>query len=139
MSRGWLHLTPAGGRAIHGEVVAAHGGVEGIRDETMLESAVAAPRASWGGDPLLTDGIEVAAAYLYYLCTNHPFVDGNKRTALAASLVFLEENGLIREAPFSTEETDAWEALVLEVAAGRIDRAQTTSRMRKLVRGRARS
>ena len=132
MSAEWKHLTPAAVMAIHAEVLAAHGGAEGIRDEGLLESAVAAPQATFGGDPLMADAVEIAAAYLFYLCRNHPFVDGNKRTALAACLVFLETNGLL---PLRKLPIDDWEALVLDIAASRLDRAQTTKRMAKLVRG----
>ena len=95
MSESLKHLTVEAVKAIHGEVLAAHGGAGGIRDETLLESAVAAPQASMMGQPLISDPLEIAAAYLFYICRNHPFLDGNKRTALAASLVFLEENGFL--------------------------------------------
>lgn len=73
--------------AIHEEVLVAHGGLHGLHDRAVLESAVAAPQASCGGEPLLKDAIEVPAAYLFYLCRNHPFVDGDRRTAPAAYLV----------------------------------------------------
>ena len=124
------HLSVSAVRAIHVEVLAAHGGGEGLRDAGMLESAVAAPQASWGGAPIMTDPIEIAAAYLFYLCRNHPFVDGNKRTALAACLVFLDQNGLL---PAQTLPVDAWETLVLDIAASRLDRDATTARLRALV------
>lgn len=126
-----IHLTVAAVRAIHEQVLAAHGGGAGIRDEALLESAVAAPQATFGGEPIMADLIEVGAAYLFYLCRNHPFVDGNKRTALAACLVFLERNGLL--ASDVVLDVDDWEALVLDVAASRIDRDATTARLRKLV------
>jgi death-on-curing protein len=87
--------------------------------------------ARMGGEPLLKDGLEIAAAYLYYLCRNHPFVDGNKRMALATCLVFLQSNALL---PVETLDTDAWESLVLDVASSRLDREQTTARLRKLLR-----
>jgi len=90
------HPTVETTRAIHGEVLGAHGGAAGIRDEPLLESAVAAPQATMAGVPLLKDGLEIAAGYLFYICRNHPFVDGNKRTALAACLVFLQSNGRSR-------------------------------------------
>jgi death-on-curing protein len=130
MNHDWKHLTAAAGRAIHEEVIAADGGGEGMRDEGLLESAVAAPRSTFGGKPLMQDSTEIAAAYLFYICRNRPFVDGNKRTALAACLVFLEVNGLLskRKLPLET-----WESLVLDVAASRLDRNQTTQRLRKLV------
>jgi len=99
----------------------------------LLESAVAAPQASFGGKPLIKDGVEIAAAYLYYLCRNHPFVDGNKRTALASSLVFLEANELLKDYERPARDIDAWEALVLDVAASRIDREETGRRLKRLL------
>ena len=101
-----------------------------MRDEALLESAVATPQATMMGKPLITDPVELAAAYLFYLCRNHPFVDGNKRTALATCLVFLSENSLL---PDEILDADAWEQLTLDVAAGRLDREQTTVRLRKLI------
>jgi len=130
MNRDWKHLTATAVRAIHAEVIAANGGSEGLRDEGLLESAVAAPQTTFGGEPLMPDAGEIAAAYLFYLCRNHAFVDGNKRTALAACLVFLEVNGVLpkRKLPLA-----AWESLVLDVAASRLDRNQTTQRLRRLI------
>lgn len=83
------------------------------------------------GQPLISDSIEIAAAYLFYLCRNHAFIDGNKRTALAACLVFLESNGLLPEPKLPT---DKWEKFVLDVAASKVDRDATTRRLRKLVK-----
>jgi death-on-curing protein len=125
------HLTVAAVKAIHAEVLAAHGGARGIREVTLLESAVAAPQATMMGQPLISDPVEIAAAYLFYLCRNHAFIDGNKRTALAACLVFLESNGLLSDAQLPTDE---WEAFVLDVAASKIDRAATTRCLRKLLK-----
>jgi len=124
------HPTVSAVKAIHAEVLAAHGGSEGLRDESLLESAVAAPQATMLGKPLLSDPFEIAAAYLFYLCQNHPFVDGNKRTALATCLVFLSENELL---PNEKLDADVWEKLTLDVASGAIDRHQTTVRLRKLL------
>lgn len=131
MKRPLAHPSVAAGKAIHAEVLAAHGGSTGLREVALLESAVAAPRATMLGEPLITDPVEIAAAYLFYLCRNHPFVDGNKRTALATCLVFLSENALL---PDEGLRPDAWVALTLEVAAGRIDREQTAQRLRKLLK-----
>ena len=133
MKRTLSHPTVEAVKAIHAEVLAAHGGSAGLRDEALLESAVAAPQATMMGEPLFTKPVELAAAYLFYLCRNHPFVDGNKRTALATCLVFLSENGLL-----ASEKLDihAWEELTLDVAASRIDREQTTARLKKLLRPR---
>lgn len=127
-----VHLTVAAVRSIHREVLASHGGASGVRDENLLESAVAAPQATMLGEPLLTEPVEIAAAYFFYLCRNHPFVDGNKRVALAACLVFLSENGLLPEERLAADE---WEEMAFDVAAGRVDRTQTTARLRSLLRG----
>jgi death on curing protein len=117
--------------AIHEQVLAAHGGGTGIRSRELLECAVAAPQATKMGAPLISDPIEIAAAYLFYLCGNHPFVDGNKRMALATCLVFLSENGLLHD---ETLDADAWENLTLTVAAGLLSREETTATLRKLLR-----
>ena len=130
MSAPLAHPTVSAVKAIHAEVIAAHGGSPGIRDTALLESAVAAPEATMMGKPLLAGPLEMAAAYLYYLCRNHPFVDGNKRTALAAALVFLSENGLLANERLNA---DAWERLTMDVAAGRLNRQQTTIGLRKLL------
>ena len=132
MSESISHLTVSAVKAIHHEVLAAHGGARGIRDEALLESAVAAPQATMMGKPLISDPVEIAAAYLFYLCRNHPFVDGNKRTALAACLVFLENNDLL---PNTKLPLNAWESFVLDLAASRMGRDETTARLRKLLKG----
>lgn len=117
--------------AIHAEVLATHGGGTGLRSRELLESAVAAPQATMMGAPLMSDPIEIAPAYLFYLCSNHPFVDGNKRVALATCLVFLSENGLLKNERL---DTDAWEEFVLAVAAGQLSRDDTTKLLRRLVK-----
>lgn len=124
------HPTVEAVEAIHAEVLAAHGGGTGLREKALLESAVAATQATMAGKPLFTDPVEIAAAYLFYLCRNHPFVDGNKRTALATCLVFLSENDLLLE---EILEVEAWESLARDVADSRIDREQTTKRLKKLL------
>lgn len=132
MSDALKHLTVAAvKKSIHREVLAAHGGGAGLRNETLLESAIAAPRATMLGQSLISDPIEVAAAYLFYICRNHPFVDGNKRTALAACLVFLEANDLL---PMTKLPIDDWETFILEVANSQLDRDMTTRRLRKLLK-----
>jgi len=136
MKRPLAHPTVEAVKAIHAEVLALHGGGAGLREEALLESAVAAPQATMMGELLFTDPLEIAAAYLFYLCRNHPFVDGNKRTALATCLVFLSENDLL---PNEKLDVDAWETLTLDVAASRLDREQTTTRLRKLLRSRNRA
>jgi death on curing protein len=128
-----VHLTVASVEAIHEEVLAAHGGGAGIRDRALLESAVAATQATAFGEPVFSNDLEIAAAYLFYLCRNHPFIDGNKRVALAACLVFLEHNGLLQDDSLPSRAIDAWEALVLDVAASRLDREQTATRLHVLI------
>jgi len=132
MSAPLSHPTIAAVLAIHQEVLAAHGGSPGLRDEPLLESAIAAPQATMQGQPMFSEPMEVAAAYLFYLCQNHPFVDGNKRTALATCLVFLSENGLL---PDEDLDADAWEKLTLGVASSELDREQATKALRKLIKG----
>ena len=116
--------------AIHQEVLAAHGGSPGLRSRALLESAVAAPQATMMGVTMITDPIEIAAAYFFYLCSNHAFVDGNKRVALATCLVFLSENGLL---PNEELNPDDWENLTLAVAAGVLSRNEVTAKLRELL------
>jgi len=130
LKKDFIHPTVATVKALHEVVLRVHGGSAGIREENLLESAVAAPQATMMGRPMIEDPIEVAAAYLFYLCRNHPFVDGNKRAALATCLVFLGQNGLLPEQKI---DDDALEAFVLDVAASRIDRDETTKRLKALV------
>ena len=124
-----IHLGVDAVLEIHGAVLEAFGGSAGMRDRGLLESAVAAPQATFGGESPFADLVEVAAAYLFYLCRNHPFVDGNKRTAMAASIVFLRLNGIEPAA-----DSEDWEALLLDVAASKLDREQATRRLRALLR-----
>jgi len=115
-------------REIHAEAIARFGGSDGVRDSALLESAVAAPQASFGGKSPYRDLAEVAAAYLYYLCRNHPFIDGNKRAALGACIVFLRLNGVEPR-----HDGPDWEELVMAIAAGSLDREQATIRLRELL------
>jgi death on curing protein len=123
-----FHLTVEIVREIHAEAIGKFGGSDGVREVALLESAVAAPQASFGGQSPYQDIAEVAAAYLFFLCRNHPFIDGNKRAALGACIVFLRLNGI-------EPKTDgpAWEELAQAVAASEIDRGEATQRLRKLL------
>jgi death-on-curing protein len=123
-----FHLTVEIVREIHLTAIRDFGGSDGIRENALLESAVAAPQATFGGKSIYASLTEIAAAYLYYLCRNHPYLDGNKRTALGACLVFLRLNG-VETKPDGPE----WEKLVLDVAASRIDREETTKRLEKVL------
>jgi len=122
-----LHLTLEIMREIHTEAIARFGGADGIRETSLLESAVAAPRASFGGKSPYNDLVEIAAAYLYFLCKNHPFIDGNKRAALGACIVFLRLNGM-EPKPDGPE----WEDLVA-IAAGTRGRDSATAHLRELL------
>jgi len=126
-----FHLTVDIVREIHVAAIENFGGSDGVRDLALLESAVAAPQASFGGKSPYQDLPEVAAAYLFYLCRNHPFIDGNKRAALGACLVFLRLNGIE-----PNKDGPEWEHLTLDVASSVVDREQTTARLRKLLRAR---
>lgn len=79
---------------IHARQLAGYGGAGGIRDRGLLESAVAAPQAAFGGEWLHADLFEMAAAYAFHIAENQPFVDGNKRTGLLSAVVFLDINGI---------------------------------------------
>jgi death-on-curing protein len=118
-------------REVHAAAIESFGGSDGVRDLALLESAVAAPQASFGGKSPYKDLPEVAAAYLFYLCRNHPFIDGNKRAALGACLVFLRLNGIEPD-----KDGPEWEQLTFDVASSALDREQTTARLRKLLRAR---
>ena len=101
-----FHLTIEIVREIHKEAVKNFGGLDGIRDEALLASAVLAPQSSFGGKSPYVDLIDIGAAYLFYLCRNHPFLDGNKRAAMASAIVFLRLNGFNPAA-----DSDDWEQL----------------------------
>jgi len=105
--------------ALHADQVERYGGALGIRDLALLESAIAAPTASYQGEFLHGSLYEIAAAYLFHLVKNHPFVDGNKRVALISTIVFLGFNDLAL-----TAEPDELTSLVLGVADGSVSKAE---------------
>ncbi len=123
-----LHLSIEIVEEIHAEAISDFGGSLGLRDRSLLESAVATPQAIFGDQSPYADVIEIAAAYLFYLCSNHAFVDGNKRVALGSCIVFLKLNGY-ETAP----DSDDWENLTLAVAAGVLSRDEVTAKLRLLV------
>ncbi len=99
--------------AIHRDQIVRYGGSEGVRDWGLLQSAVAMPGASFGGKFLHSDLCEMAAAYLFHVVQNHPFLDGNKRVGAVAAYVFLALNNT-----HMTADIDAYAELVLSVARG---------------------
>lgn len=104
---------------LHGDQVDLYGGDHGVRDLSLLESAIAQPQATYGGDHLHGDLFEMAAAYLYHIVQNHPFLDGNKRTGAVAALVFLDLNGIEVDTP----EGNIYD-LTLSVATGQTGKAE---------------
>ncbi len=103
---------------IHSDQIKRYGGRAGIRDIALLKSAVVMPAAGAGGDYFHADIYEMAAAYLFHIVRNHPFMDGNKRTGAVASLVFLMMNGI----EISADE-DAFEKIVRLTAEGKSQKA----------------
>ena len=112
--------------SLHADQIARYGGSALVRDVGRLESALAMPAATFGGELLHASLDEQAAAYLFHLVKNHPFVDGNKRTGLVAMLAFRGLNGRRLEAP-DDELTD----LVLGVAEGRVTKADVAVFVRR--------
>ena len=106
---------------IHNYQIENFGGASGVRDMELLKSAIGMPSATFGGTFLHPTIYEMAAAYLFHLVENHPFVDGNKRVGAMAALVFLDMNGIDFEA--SDEE---FTAMVLRVASGKMLKAEIT-------------
>lgn len=84
---------------LHAQQLVIYGGGFGVRDQSLLESAVAMPKAGFGGQFVHGDLFEMAAAYAFHIAQNQPFIDGNKRTALLAALVFLDLNGVVIQDP----------------------------------------
>ena len=111
---------------IHRDQVTRYGGTAGIRDLDLLKSALGMPGATFNGEFLHTDVYEMAAAYLFHLVKNHPFLDGNKRVGAVAALVFLALNGHDFQAP----EDDLAET-VLAVARGELSKSQVTVFLRR--------
>jgi death on curing protein len=100
--------------AIHDEQLAIHGGASGLRDDGMLESALDRPKNRWAYER--AEVAELAAAYAFGIARNHPFIDGNKRTALLALYTFLGVNGF----DFIVSEAEA-AAMILALAAGEVN------------------
>jgi len=99
---------------IHRDQIERYGGHTGIRELGLLQSTLAMPAAGVGGRYLHGDMLEMAAAYLFHIVQNHPFIDGNKRTGTAAAIMFLSINDIELEA----DETQL-EKLVFDVAKGK--------------------
>ena len=105
--------------ALYSDTLNKEGGLGGIRDLALLESAVMMPQQQFGGKFLHPEVFVMAAAYLYHIANNHPFADGNKRVAAMAAFVFLDVNGYdLIAAP------EDFEDVVLRLAAGDLTKAE---------------
>lgn len=114
---------------IHCSMIEAYGGCEGIRDAGLLHSAIAEPQASFGGEYLHADLFEMAAAYLYHIVQNHPFLDGNKRTGTAAAVIFLAMNNVSLKA-----EERGLVDITLRVASEQAGKNEVAAFLRAIVR-----
>jgi death-on-curing protein len=115
---------------IYSHVMQQSGGTIGIRNIGSLESALAQPRMTFGGEELYPTIVEKASALGFSLIQNHPFIDGNKRTGHAAMEVFLILNGFEIDA-----STDEQEQVILRVASGKISREEFTDWLRTHIKG----
>jgi len=116
--------------SLHEEQIRLFGGSHGVRDTGLIESAIGSAAATFGGEFLHASLFEMAAAYLYGICKNHPFVDGNKRTAAATALVFLDMNGVAIDAA-----EEPFYDLVIGVAEGRVSKAEVAVFLQENARG----
>lgn len=114
-----LFLTLEEVLAIHEDRIRKYGGTFGVRDLGLLQSAIGTVQATFEGAFLHGTLFEIAAAYLFHISRNHPFLDGNKRTALACALVFLRLNNVTIKM-----SQDQLYDLVIGVAAGTVNKAQ---------------
>ena len=117
--------------AIHEDQINGYGGSPGIRDLELLKSAMCMPPATFGGEFLHGNIYEMAAAYLFHIVKNHPFIDGNKRTGTVAAIVFLVLNGHDFRAP-----QEELVKTVVAVAAGKLDKAELMLFFRRWTRRR---
>jgi death-on-curing protein len=108
--------------ALHQDQINTFGGYSGIRDIGLLDSALKMPQQTFGGELLHSTIYEQAAAYLFHISRNHPFIDGNKRTACDAMATFLELNGYVLNLS-DEEEID----LVLQVAQGNMSKEELSA------------
>src|ERR1700712_2232712 len=123
----WRWIDPMVVQAVHDSQLAEHGGMEGVRDQGLIESALARPRnLAPYGDP---DAAELAAAYAYGIAKNHGFVDGNKRTGWVIARLFLADNGYT----VSFDRPEMVRTMV-SLMAGTIDETAMTEWLRVRIR-----
>lgn len=104
---------------LHHTLIEVYGGADGTRDTGLLLSALEQPRARFDGAYLHADLFEMAAAYMFHIVSNHPFIDGNKRTGAASAIIFLELNGIETEA-----DEDGLIDITLAVATGKVEKLE---------------
>ncbi len=114
----------------HRSMIEQYGGLEGVRDIGLLHSAIAMPQASFGGEFLHADLFEMAAAYLYHIVQNHPFLDGNKRTGAAAAIIFLAMNNVELHA-----DEDGLVNITMSVAQGTAGKKEIAAFLRGIAQG----
>jgi death-on-curing protein len=102
---------------LHRILIEVYGGADGTRDTGLLISALEQPRTRFDGSYLHADLFEMAAAYMFHIVSNHPFIDGNKRTGAASAIIFLEINGIEIEA-----DEDGLIDITLAVATGKTEK-----------------
>lgn len=108
---------------IYEDQIRRYGGAYGVRDLSLLSSAVYVPRSSFESQFLHSTVPEMAAAYAYHICENHALIDGNKRVGLAAALVFLDINGY----DFDCPEEKIYR-IMMDVAGGKMNKAELTEK-----------
>ncbi|MBE9034407.1 type II toxin-antitoxin system death-on-curing family toxin [aff. Roholtiella sp. LEGE 12411] len=113
---------------IHSELISEYGGSLGIRDEGFLDSAIYQAQATFGGELLHPTILEQAAAYLFHITNNHAFVDGNKRTAFAVMVTFLNENNY----EINMAQEEAYE-LTIQVAENNISKEELTAILKNYI------
>jgi len=111
------------------EFLLRFGGGDGLRDQGLLESAIAMPMASFGGTFVHGSLFEMAAAYAFHIAENQPFLDGNKRTAILSAVVFLELNGYVVVEPPSF----FYDAMIA-IAERRLDKSGLAAQLERLAR-----
>ncbi len=122
-------LTLAEVLLIHQNQIESYGGSYGLRDPGLLSSAAAMPESMFSGSYLHEDIFHMAAAYLFHICQNHPFVDGNKRTGLAVCLVFLDINGIEID-----DKNDELYDMVIHVTSGKLKKTEIAGILKRLSR-----
>lgn len=112
---------------IHKNQIELYGGDPGIRDLNLLSSALAVPKSTFNGELLHNDLFDIASAYIYHICQNHPFIDGNKRVALVSGLIFLDFNGIEINDP-----DDKLYKLLIKVASGKSNKNEISKTLKHL-------